>query len=263
MLRTGQWQPHRAHRPPVSRGKVDGRLENCNDRSPIAREIKAAAQIGQQLNLGVSGDRTEHLLWRLQEAPLGRLEPKVVVILIGTNNLGHGSSDAEGTLADPLATLEGVRRFGLSSTVALANIYYDFDNRSRFTPYVGVGLGFVHHSTKDGAVDSGCLGTCTATIEGNSSWHVAAALMAGVSVNLLGHREQAMTSIKDAPVYTTSAGRALLLDVGYRFLYLGETQTGPVTFNCGGPCAQTVSDDPTVESVHAHEIRVGLRYNLR
>ncbi|MFZ9882560.1 MAG: GDSL-type esterase/lipase family protein [Phycisphaerales bacterium] len=51
------------------------------------------------LNLGNSGDRTENVLWRLAEAPLTRLEPKHVVLLIGTNNLGHGTSNAEETLA--------------------------------------------------------------------------------------------------------------------------------------------------------------------
>ena len=54
------------------------------------------------LNLGVSGDRTEHVLWRLQQAPLARLQPKCVVLLIGTNNLGHGTSTG-------VQTLEGVR----------------------------------------------------------------------------------------------------------------------------------------------------------
>ena len=51
------------------------------------------------LNLGNSGDRTENVLWRLSQAPLTRLEPKHVVLLIGTNNLGHGTSNAEETLA--------------------------------------------------------------------------------------------------------------------------------------------------------------------
>jgi len=59
---------------------------------------KQFASLGA-LNLGVSGDRTEHVLWRLQQAPLTHLEPKVVVLLIGTNNLGHGTSTAEQTLA--------------------------------------------------------------------------------------------------------------------------------------------------------------------
>jgi len=40
------------------------------------------------LNFGISGDRTQHLLWRLQNGGLGQLRPKVVVLMIGTNNLG-------------------------------------------------------------------------------------------------------------------------------------------------------------------------------
>lgn len=57
------------------------------------------------LNLGVSGDRTEHVLWRLQQAPITHLDPKVIVLLIGTNNLGHGSSNAEQTLAGVQAVI--------------------------------------------------------------------------------------------------------------------------------------------------------------
>ena len=50
------------------------------------------------LNLGNSGDRTENVLWRLEKAPLTRLKAKHVVLLIGTNNLGHGTSNAQETL---------------------------------------------------------------------------------------------------------------------------------------------------------------------
>ncbi|MEM7357268.1 MAG: GDSL-type esterase/lipase family protein, partial [Acidobacteriota bacterium] len=40
-------------------------------------------------NLGVAGDTTVHVLWRLQNSDLGRLaSPKVAVVNIGTNNGG-------------------------------------------------------------------------------------------------------------------------------------------------------------------------------
>jgi lysophospholipase L1-like esterase len=60
------------------------------------------------VNLGNSGDRTEHVLHRLAEAPLTRLEPEHVFILIGTNNLGHGSSNAAETLAGVKAVAETI-----------------------------------------------------------------------------------------------------------------------------------------------------------
>lgn len=41
------------------------------------------------LNLGFSGDRTEHLLWLLKNNILCDHQPKAAVLMIGTNNTGH------------------------------------------------------------------------------------------------------------------------------------------------------------------------------
>lgn len=45
-------------------------------------------------NQGISGDRTQHLLWRIQRGALGDRPPPVVAVLIGTNNLPHDDPPA-------------------------------------------------------------------------------------------------------------------------------------------------------------------------
>jgi lysophospholipase L1-like esterase len=55
------------------------------------------------LGAGVNGDRTEHLLWRLDNGNLAGPPPQGVVLWIGTNDLGHDRSvedTAEGIRAD-------------------------------------------------------------------------------------------------------------------------------------------------------------------
>lgn len=63
------------------------------------------------LNLGFSGDRTEHLLWRLKEdqANLKNLSPKVAVILIGTNNTGHEQRAASDTILGIKAVIDELK----------------------------------------------------------------------------------------------------------------------------------------------------------
>ena len=58
------------------------------------------------VGLGISGDRTEHVLWRLMNDQLGGLQPKAFVLMIGTNNNGHRPAEEE----TPIDTIRGVRR---------------------------------------------------------------------------------------------------------------------------------------------------------
>uniref|UniRef100_A0A2P2IBV9 Platelet-activating factor acetylhydrolase IB subunit beta-like n=2 Tax=Hirondellea gigas TaxID=1518452 RepID=A0A2P2IBV9_9CRUS len=41
------------------------------------------------MNLAIGGDQTQHVLWRLQNGELEYIQPKVIVVLVGTNNHEH------------------------------------------------------------------------------------------------------------------------------------------------------------------------------
>lgn len=46
------------------------------------------------LNLGFGGDRTEQVIWRIQNGAIDDIDPKLAVVMIGTNNTGHRREDA-------------------------------------------------------------------------------------------------------------------------------------------------------------------------
>ncbi|MDD4101009.1 MAG: platelet-activating factor acetylhydrolase IB subunit [Kiritimatiellae bacterium] len=78
------------------------------------------------LNLGYGGDRTEHVLWRLDNGELDGYQPRLLVLMIGTNNTGHRPLEQESpedTAAGIKAILEKIGQKSPSTKVLLLAIF--------------------------------------------------------------------------------------------------------------------------------------------
>jgi lysophospholipase L1-like esterase len=80
-------------------------------------------------NFGISGDRTQHLLWRLEHGELDGVKPKAVVLMIGTNNTGkERNSDSirnttPETIAGVIAVVDELKRRLPASRILLLAIF--------------------------------------------------------------------------------------------------------------------------------------------
>ena len=74
-------------------------------------------------NIGFSGDRTEHVLWRIQNGELENISPKLVVLLIGTNNTGQRLDSAEETSRGIKAIIEEVQKMLPNSKILLLALF--------------------------------------------------------------------------------------------------------------------------------------------
>ncbi|MGA2031968.1 MAG: platelet-activating factor acetylhydrolase IB subunit [Thermoguttaceae bacterium] len=45
------------------------------------------------VNLGIGGDQTQHVLWRLENGNIDHISPKLAVLMVGTNNAGLNKPD--------------------------------------------------------------------------------------------------------------------------------------------------------------------------
>ncbi len=75
------------------------------------------------LNLGISGDRTEHLLWRFDNGNLEGIDPKVAVIMIGTNNFGYRKDTAEEVYDGVVAVVDKLQEKEPQVQVLLLDIF--------------------------------------------------------------------------------------------------------------------------------------------
>ncbi len=75
------------------------------------------------INLGIGGDRTEHVIWRLTHGNLGKIKPKVAVLMIGTNNTGHAMQDPDQVAAGVERILEILEQRLPDTKVVLHGIF--------------------------------------------------------------------------------------------------------------------------------------------
>ena len=70
------------------------------------------------VNLGIGGDRTQHVLWRLENGNLNGLKPKAAVVMIGTNN-SNGEDNTPGQIVDGVSAIVKKLREKLPDTKVL------------------------------------------------------------------------------------------------------------------------------------------------
>lgn len=75
-------------------------------------------------NIGISGDETQHVLWRIEHGELDGIAPKLVVLMIGTNNLANANKMTPAETADGVAgVVEAIRRKLPAARILLLGIF--------------------------------------------------------------------------------------------------------------------------------------------
>ncbi|MGE3309923.1 MAG: GDSL-type esterase/lipase family protein [Limisphaerales bacterium] len=95
------------------------------------RDVWAARYASRNaINLGIGGDRTQHVLWRLDNGNLEGLKPKAAVVMIGTNN-SNGEDNTVEQIADGITAIVQKLRVRLPETrVLLIPIFPRSENPS-------------------------------------------------------------------------------------------------------------------------------------
>jgi opacity protein-like surface antigen len=134
-------------------------------------------------------------------------------------------------------------RGNYSAFVGLLNGYVDLGTWNGLTPYVGAGVGFAHNSLS-GFTDQGFITDRVTGVSSVSGGYISDGTKTGLAWALhagLG--------------YDVSPN--LKLEVGYRYLSLGDAQTGRINCFCGTNAAPL-----KVKDLASHDFKVGMRWML-
>jgi len=140
-------------------------------------------------DFGWGGDRIQNMLWRLEQGELDGVNPKVIVILAGTNNVGNtpgGNEKVAGIVRGLQALVHACRRRAPNATIILTGIFPRNDNMavipeitrinaalSRFADgrtirYININAQL---ADKDGALFAGMMGDgLHPTVKGYQVW---------------------------------------------------------------------------------------------
>lgn len=133
----------------------------------------------------------------------------------------------------------------LTSMVALFNAYVDLGTWNCLTPYIGAGIGYASNRIT-GLTDQG--------IQNDTRW-------ANLYVPTLG---TAGDGTKSGLAWALMAGvgyevnKNLTLEVGYRYLNLGDAESGRITYGFGAGGGGPLK----VKSIDSHDIKIGMRWNF-
>ena len=86
------------------------------------------------INFGVSGDRTQHVLWRFEQGQLDGIKAKVAVVMIGTNNSNNQDNTEAEILEGVTAIVKQIRARQPDTKILLLGI---FPRGKTFSPQRG------------------------------------------------------------------------------------------------------------------------------
>ena len=82
-------------------------------------------------NLGFDGDKTEHVIWRIDHGELAYINPNLVVLMIGTNNTWTGTDTPEEIAGGIKAVLDRIEKNLKDTKVLLLGIFPAFEPDSQ------------------------------------------------------------------------------------------------------------------------------------